>query len=122
MNINSRIIIKNLYKETLKKVHKLGYRYGSLTRRDNKNWLCQEKILTKRRFRRLYNNNELGPFLAVNVRFQYDMGKEVHDENNVERLIDEGFSALRTLNYLMWHIEEMEYENLEKNKEKIKKK
>ena len=122
MNINSRIIIKNLYKESLKKVHRLGYRYGSLTRRDNKNWLCQEKILTKRRFRRLYNNNELGPFLAVNVRFQYDMGKEVHDENNVERLIDEGFSALRTLNYLMWHIEEMKYENLEKNKEKIKKK
>ena len=120
MNINSRIIIKNLYKESLKKVHRLGYRYGSLARLNNKNWICEEKILTRRRFRRLYNNNELGPFLAVNVRFQYDMGREVHDENSVERLIDEGFSALRTLNYLMWHIEEMEYENLEKSRKSQK--
>ena len=80
--------------------------------------MCQEKILTKRRFRRLYNNNELGPFLAVNVRFQYDMGKEVHDENTVERLIDEGFSALRTLNYLMWHIEEIENEEKSKKNKK----
>ena len=118
MNINSRIIIKNLYKESLKKVHRLGYRYGSLARLNNKNWICEEKILTRRRFRRLYNNNELGPFLAVNVRFQYDMGREVHDENSVERLIDEGFSALRTLNYLIWHIEEIENEEKSKKNKK----
>lgn len=118
MNINSRIIIKNLYKESLKTIHGLGYRYGSLTRRNNKNWLCEEKILTRRRFRRLYNNNELGPFLAVNVRFHYEMGKEIHDENDVKILIDEGFSALRTLNYLMWHIEEMKQGERSKKKQK----
>tara|TARA_B100000123_G_C25738890_1_gene432840 strand:- start:1954 stop:2310 length:357 start_codon:yes stop_codon:yes gene_type:complete len=116
MNINSRIIIKNLYKESLKTVRGLGYRYGSLERLNNKNWICEEKILTKRRFRKLYRNNDLGPFLAVNIRFQYEMGKRIHDENDVEMLIDEGFSALRTLNYLMWYIEKLKQEDAtEKN-------
>jgi len=117
MNNNSKII-KNIYKESLKTVNSLGYRYGSLTRRDKKNWLCEEKILTKRRFRRLYNNNDLGTFLATNVRFQYEMGKEVHDEKSVEMLIDEGLSALRSLNFLAWYIKEMEQEEKSKKNKK----
>ena len=114
MNMNSKIIIKNLYKESLKTVHSLGYRYGSLTRLNHKNWICEEKILSKRRFRRLYNNDELGRFLAVNIRFQYDMAKEVRDEKNVEKLIEEGFSALRTLNYILWYMKKTK-EELKKN-------
>ena len=117
MNNNLKII-KNIYKETLKTVNSLGYRYGSLTRRDKKNWLCEEKILSKRRFRRLYNNNELGAFLAVNVRYQYDTGKEVHDGKDVEMLIDDGFTALKNLNLLAWYIKEMEQEEETKKNKK----
>ena len=116
MNMNSKIIIKNLYKESLKTVHELGYRYGSLTRINRKNWICKEKILTRRRFRRLYSSNELGTFLAANVKIQYEMGKEVHNEKSVEMLIDEGFLALRSLNFLVWYIKEIEQEeNAKKN-------
>ena len=116
MNMNSKIIIKNLYKESLKTVHSLGYRYGSLTRLNHKNWICEKKILSKRRFRRLYNNDELGRFLAVNIRFQYDMAKEVRDEKIVEKLIEEGFSALRTLNYILWYMKETKEESKKNQK------
>ena len=118
MNINSKIVIKNLYKESLKTVHGLGYRYGSLIRINHKNWICEEKILSKRRFRKLYNNDELGSFLAVNIRFQYDMAKEVRDEKTINKLIEEGFSALRTLNYITWYIEKKEKEEKSKKIQK----
>lgn len=51
------------------------------------------RIMTK-----LYEQNKLGPFLAENIKFHFKIAKKENDVTFVEKLIDKGFSVLKTLN------------------------
>ena len=110
MSSNS-LLVKNLYKQTLKIANELGYKYGSLNRDTSKYWVGGDHVMTRRRFVKMYNNNKLGMFLAVNMNFYYKVGKEEQDKEAIDELIDNGFSGIRMLNYVKAYIED----NKEKN-------
>ena len=51
-----------------------------------------------RKMTKLYEQNKLGPFLAENIKFHFKIAKKENDMTFVEKLIDKGFSVLKTLN------------------------
>ena len=99
------VLIKNLYKEKLKIACQFGYKIGS----QSNELVSPGGRVKMRKIVRLYEKNKLGGFLAENIKYQYKMAKHEHDEIFVEKLIDNGFSALKTLNMIKHSIRE-EYE------------
>lgn len=99
------VLIKNLYKEKLKIACQFGYKIGS----QSNELISPVGRVKMRRIVRLYEKNKLGSFLAENIKYQYKMAKHEHNEIFVENLIDNGFSALKTLNLIKHNIRE-EYE------------
>jgi hypothetical protein len=109
MNSKS-LLVKNLYKQTLKIANELGYRYGSLNRNTSKYWVGGDQVITRKKFVKMYNKNKLGLFLAANMNFQYKVGKEEKDEKMIDELIDSGFSGIKMLNYVKAYTQENEEE------------
>lgn len=99
------VLIKNLYKEKLRIASQFGYKIGS----QSTELISPMARVKKRKIVRLYEKNKLGGFLAENIKYQYKMAKNEHDKIFVEKLIDNGFSALKTLNLIKHSIRE-EYE------------
>ena len=93
MKMNS-ILVKNLYKEQLKIARYFGYVFGS---HDNK-LLMDYREINVRKMTKLYEQNKLGPVLAENIKFHFKIAKKENDMTFVEKLIDKGFSVLKTLN------------------------
>ena len=99
------VLVKNLYKEKLKIACQFGYKVGS----QSNELISPVGRVKMRRIVRLYEKDRLGGFLAENIKHQYKITKNEHDEIFVEKLIDNGFSALKTLNMIRHSIRE-EYE------------
>lgn len=96
------VLIKNLYKEKLKIACQIGYKVGS----QSNELISPMGRIKMRRIVRLYEKDRLGGFLAENIKYQYKMAKNEHDEIFVEKLIDDGFSALKILNMIKHNIRE----------------
>lgn len=88
------ILVKNLYKEQLKIARYFGYVFGS----HNDRLITEYQRINVQKMTKLYEQNKLGPFLAENIKFHFKIEKKENDVIFVEKLIDKGFSVLKTLN------------------------
>lgn len=88
-----------LYKSKIKCCRKLGYKYGDW---DN-DALCDYRIITKRKIRRLYKKQTLGHVLFNNIRFQYKVNKKEKDDIYLSNVINYAYYIMRYLNKITYH-------------------
>lgn len=98
---SEKIIVKTLYRGSLKICRDLGFKYGS---RNKKMVLdFSNGPITSRMLRRMEKRKTLGEFLGNNLIYQYQEGtKDI--EGNIDDNIDDAFEGYRYLNAIRYEI------------------
>jgi hypothetical protein len=98
MNQNRRVIL-NLYRHKIKICRDMNYKYGKWDYSQYR----PDSILEYYDYNRLKKMNrtkKLGHHLMNNIRCRYKLYSDIKDEEQVNHLIDNGFTMLRDMNNL----------------------
>lgn len=96
MNTYNKRTVLALYRAKIRVCNDLGYSLGkwndgNLTRREDFNIYKIKKNRKKR---------NMGAYIMDNLRFRYKLYRDEYDNDNINALIDDGFTSLRKLNKL----------------------